>query len=114
MRIGLTLVLLAMPAASQASDDVTGTQTEPRDIHEIRVRGERYSFTPGEIEVVEGETVRLTLEAVDVPHGFAIADLGVRVVGRPDDEPTVVEFLPRRPVGIDSPVPSFAVLVTTR
>ena len=33
MRIGLlTLVLLAMPTASQASNDVTGTQPEPREI----------------------------------------------------------------------------------
>ena len=77
-----------------ASNDVTKGQEATR---EIAVRAERFSFTPNEIEVAEGEMIRLILEAVDVPHGIAIADLGVTVVARPGDPPAVVEFRAETP-----------------
>jgi len=90
VRLAAALALcLGGSAGAQASNDATTEQTEVR---EIVIRAEQYSFTPSEIEVTQGETIRLTIEAVDVPHGIAIADLGVNVVARPGGEPAVVEF----------------------
>ena len=89
-----TIALCLGGASAQASDDVKGGQEATR---EIAIRAEQFSFTPNEIEVAEGETIRLVLEAVDVPHGIAIADLGVSVVARPGGEPAVVEFQAETP-----------------
>ncbi len=41
--------------------------------------------------------MRLTLRAVDVPHGIAIAALGVRAVARPDRDAVTVEFVADAP-----------------
>ena len=89
-----TIALCLGGASAQASDDVKGGQEATR---EIAIRAEQFSFTPNEIEVAEGETIRLVLEAVDVQHGIAIADLGVSVVARPGGEPAVVEFQAETP-----------------
>ena len=94
--LGLVAALTLCPggASVRASDDVQEGQEARR---EITIRAEQFSFTPNEIEVVEGETIRLTLEAVDVPHGIAIADFDVTVVARPGGEPAVVEFQAETP-----------------
>ena len=85
---GLALCL-AGAAGVQASDDAPAVQATVR---EVAIRAEQFVFTPNDIEVTEGETVRLAVEAVDVPHGIAIPDLGISVVARPGGEPAVVEF----------------------
>ena len=82
-------ICLGGTAGAQTSSAVA---SEPATPHEFTLRAERFSFTPNDIEVTEGETVRLTVEAVDVPHGIVIADLGVSVVTQPGGEPAVVEF----------------------
>ena len=82
----------AAPAA--ASDDAE--QLDGR-LHEVTVVAERFQFTPSEIVVAQGETVRLTFRAVDVPHGIVIAALGVRAVARPGQEAVTVEFVADTP-----------------
>ena len=64
----------------QTSDDVEREQEPTR---EIAIRAEQFSFTPNEIEVIEGETIQLILEAIDVPHGIAVVDLGLKIVAYP-------------------------------
>ena len=64
---------------------------------EILVRALQFSFAPNDIEVVEGERVRLLIEAIDVPHGVVIAGFGVRAVAKPGTDPTVLEFLADTP-----------------
>lgn len=53
------------------------TQPAPRV---VRVRAERFSFTPSEIEVKTGETIELRLKSDDTGHGFRIADTEIDVV----------------------------------
>jgi len=43
----------------------------------IEIHAHRYEFTPSEITVKRGETVRLKLFSDDVPHSLLIKDLGV-------------------------------------
>ena len=78
----------------QTSDDVEREQEPTR---EIAIRAEQFSFTPNEIEVIEGETIQLILEAIDVPHGIAVVDLGLKIVAYPGREPVVVEFRAETP-----------------
>lgn len=92
LRIGwrLKLALLAVALVGMVAPSVARSQDVPR---EIAIRVEQFMFTLKNIEVVEGERVRVLLEAVDVQHGFAIPDLGVRTVARPGADPTVIEFV---------------------
>ncbi len=94
MKRALIVVLLMVPALAQASNDASERQAET---HEIAIRAEQFSFTPNEIEVVAGTTVRLIIEAVNVAHGLAIPDLGLSAVARPGADPTVLEFLADTP-----------------
>ena len=48
---------------------------EPDRTIEIHVR--RFAFSPSEITVRQGETVRLKLISDDVPHSLLIKDLGI-------------------------------------
>jgi cytochrome c oxidase subunit 2 len=43
----------------------------------IEIHAHRYAFSPSEITVKKGETVRLKLFSDDVPHSLLIKDLGV-------------------------------------
>lgn len=49
--------------------------------HEIRIDSSDFAFTPGRIEVRQGDQVAITLTASDVVHGFALDghDINVRV-----------------------------------
>lgn len=66
-------------------------------VREINIRAQSFTFEPNDIEVVEGQRVRLFVEAVDVPHGIGIAGLGVEGVARPGIAPTVLEFVADKP-----------------
>ncbi len=66
-------------------------------VREINIRAQSFTFEPNDIEVVEGQRVRLFVEAVDVPHGIGIAGLGVEGVARPGTAPTVLEFVADKP-----------------
>jgi|SRR5271170_3500532 len=43
----------------------------------IEIHAHRFSFTPAEITVKEGETVTLVLTSDDVPHSLLIKDLNI-------------------------------------
>jgi len=46
----------------------------------IEIHAHRYSFSPSEITVKQGETVRLKLISDDVPHSLLIKDLGINQI----------------------------------
>jgi cytochrome c oxidase subunit 2 len=43
----------------------------------IEVHAKRFSFSPAEITVKQGETVKIHLVSDDVPHSLLIKDLGI-------------------------------------
>ena len=45
----------------------------------FEIAASRYKFEPAQIEVVEGDQVRLVLHSADTTHGFAIPALKVKV-----------------------------------
>ena len=62
----------------------------------IEITASQFEFTPSEIEVAVGESVRLLVRSSDVEHGFAIPTLGIGEA-IPPGEPVVIEFVPSEP-----------------
>ena len=87
--------LLTGPAlAAGASAD---TPAEQGAVTEIELTAEQFQFTPAEIEVTQGDTVRLTIRSLDVTHGFGISDLGINAIINPAGDPVTVEFVADAP-----------------
>lgn len=61
------------------------------DVKEFTMTAKKFEFSPANITVKEGDKVKLTINSLDVPHGFAIDELGIKQdieVGKP----TTIEF----------------------
>jgi cytochrome c oxidase subunit II len=54
------------------------------------VHVKRYAFSPSEITLKKGETVKLVLVSDDVRHGLAVRGLGVRFNTLPDHPGEVI------------------------
>lgn len=69
--VALMAVVLLLP----------GQQTREPVTHEITIDANEYAFTPGRVEVQQGDQLLITLTASDVVHGFALDghDIDVRV-----------------------------------
>jgi cytochrome c oxidase subunit 2 len=65
----LTLICTFCAGSAVASDAV----------RTIEIHAHRYSFTPSEISVKKGETVKLKVYSDDVPHSLLIKDLGINL-----------------------------------
>ena len=63
----------------------------------IEITASRFEFTPSEIEVSVGESVRLLIRSTDVEHGFGIPTLGMRVEIPPSGEPVAIDFVGAEP-----------------
>jgi len=59
----------------------------------IEIHAHRFAFTPSEITVKKGETVKLELFSDDVPHSLQIKDLGINQVVT-KGKPAEVTFTP--------------------
>ena len=61
----------------------------------IEIHAHRYAFTPSEITVKKGETVKLKLISDDVTHSLLIKDLGIdQIVTK--GKPAEVTFTPEK------------------
>lgn len=71
--------------ALEESVQVTG------ETKEFTMEAFQFGFEPSVIEVNKGDRVKITATSRDVPHGFAILELGVRETINPG-EVTNIEF----------------------
>jgi cytochrome c oxidase subunit 2 len=55
----------------------TGSSCAQEAVRAIEIHAKRFSFTPSEITVKKGETVKLVLTSDDVTHSLVIPDLHV-------------------------------------
>ena len=56
------------------------------DVEEFTITAKKFEFSPASITVKEGDKVKLIINSLDVPHGFAIDELGIKEdieVGKP-------------------------------
>lgn len=47
-------------------------------VKEFTMTAKKFEFSPSTITVSEGDKVKLTINNLDVPHGFAIDELGIK------------------------------------
>jgi len=64
-----------------------------KEIREISVVSEQYSFTPNVIKLKLNESVRLRLTTEDVPHSFFSSELGINETINPGKE-SIIEITP--------------------
>jgi cytochrome c oxidase subunit 2 len=69
-------------------------QTSP--VREITVKARRYAFNPARIEVNQGDIVKITLIAEDVPHSFTIDEYRISKRASPERSVTF-EFCADKP-----------------
>ena len=93
----LAMLLLGVapwPTPAQAGGRDEGGEQQPRV---IEITASQFEFTPSEIEVAVGESVRLQIRSADVEHGFAIPTLGVGTTIPPGGQPVTVDFVASDP-----------------
>lgn len=68
--------------------------TQPSDapVKEFSLESKQFEFIPSIIEVNQGDRVRISISATDIPHGFAITEYGVTTI-TPVGEITTVDFI---------------------
>jgi cytochrome c oxidase subunit 2 len=87
----------AMSPISDAGDDMmeeenpTMEEHPAGDIKEFTMTAKQWEFTPSTITVNEGDRVRLSIESMDVTHGFTLAAFDIHETLEPSKN-TVVEF----------------------
>lgn len=69
---------------------ITETPTQG-NVKEFTMTARKFEFSPAFITVSEGDRVKLTIKNIDVPHGFAIDELGIKK-DLAAGETTTVEF----------------------
>ena len=52
--------------------------TSQSGVKEFTMTVKKFDFSPASITVLEGDKVKLTINNLDVPHGFAIDELGIK------------------------------------
>ena len=80
------LLLLFAPALLSAAS------RPPQGRREFTVDAKKYTFEPARLEVDEGDLVRITLIAGDIPHSFTIDSYRIAKRGEPG-KPVTFEFL---------------------
>ena len=94
-----TLVMVVLgcgtwsPAAMAGERSASGEQ-QPRV---IEVTASQFEFSPSEIEVSVGESVRLLVRSADVEHGLAIPSLGVGATIPPGGRVVAIDFVASEP-----------------
>ncbi len=78
----------------ESTDDMMMEEDAMMEVRTIDMTGEDFSFDPSEISVQVGETVKVVLNAVDMPHDFVVDELDVRSDVANPGETVEVEFTP--------------------
>jgi cytochrome c oxidase subunit 2 len=90
-RLGRTAVFLICAVFIQGVS-ATAAQNATRT---IEIHAKRFSFSPAEITLKEGETVKLVLISEDVTHSLVIPDLRVNAQAS-KDHPAEVTITPEK------------------
>lgn len=78
----LSVVFIAGCSSGGTTSDATGnvvTSSSSSDVVDVNIKAFRFGFEPKTITVKQGQTVRLTAESIDIPHGLAISEYGVNM-----------------------------------
>jgi heme/copper-type cytochrome/quinol oxidase subunit 2 len=92
--VALALVVV-LAAAGAWSVGLQAGQSEDLALRQFTVIARRYSFTPGRIEVLQGDLVRIALSTEDIAHSFTIDAYRIAKRASPD-QPVTFEFRAER------------------
>jgi heme/copper-type cytochrome/quinol oxidase subunit 2 len=102
LRLIAIVGLLSTTTLSVSDAHVKGTPVVSEDleqtstVREVTVRARRYAFRPARIEVNQGDIVKITLIAEDVPHSFTIDEYRISKRASPERSVTF-EFCADKP-----------------
>ena len=71
--------IVAVTVVSALAVDAAFAQAQAPERRVIRITAERFSFSPSEIVLDEGEEVEIRLRSDDTSHGFRVAGTNVKV-----------------------------------
>jgi cytochrome c oxidase subunit 2 len=54
-------------------------ESHPSDIREFNVNAFRFGYEPSIIKIKKGDKVRINVNSIDVPHGFAIDEYNINL-----------------------------------
>lgn len=87
--------LLALPAAAFALSGAGAASdtTAPGPVKEFTMTAKRFAFEPAQVEVSEGDTVRIVVRSADGKHGIEIKEFKVKQLVPKGGEAVTVEFV---------------------
>ena len=88
-RRSLRILLLLLIVAAASAHEAGLAQDQER--REFSITARRFEFSPPRIEVVQGDIVKITLVAEDIPHSFTLADYRIAKRAAPGS-PVTFEF----------------------
>ena len=80
------------PAVQQASSTDETTSDSTSSVKEFKLIARQWEFEPSTIEVNLGDTVKLSVESIDVTHGLSLSQFGVNEVLNPG-KTVEIEFI---------------------
>ena len=83
---------MPVPGTDVQETEVTVQPSGEAEVKEFRIAAKQFAFDPATIEVNKGDKVRLIVESVDVPHGIALPDYGIKERLDPY-QPKTIEFV---------------------
>lgn len=83
--------------AIAAAAVLAAPSAQAQAVKQFDVVARRFTFTPAQIDVNQGDTVRITVRSEDVKHGFAIEAFKVNEVIPAGGAPVTVEFVASQP-----------------
>jgi len=81
-------------AVADGSGGGAAAQKPPR---KITLQAKKYDWLPATVQIKVGETVELTLESLDVPHGLLCRELGIPATTFEKGKPAKVTFTAQEP-----------------
>jgi heme/copper-type cytochrome/quinol oxidase subunit 2 len=102
LRAGLGLLsvfagaLAVALAASGTSVEPARAQERPGTMRQFSVSARKYAFQPTVVEVQQDDLVKITFDAVDIPHSFTVDEYRISKRAAPG-QPVTFEFRADRP-----------------
>ncbi len=72
----LLFLAIVVSGCTQQQQAGNTTITGTGNVKEFNVQLSQFKFEPGTITVKKGDTVKLNLTSIDVPHGFSLPEFG--------------------------------------
>lgn len=96
LRVAVSVGLLSMGAAATfaSGSQIAAAKAAPR---EVQVIAKRFSFEPEQIEVTQGERIRLLVTSSDGVHGLQIKKFNVNKLIPRGGKPVTIEFTASAP-----------------